>query len=104
MDTYSGPISFNQFSKSPVTEVNVHKEGLEMHHVSRIPEKVIPVCVKCHRGIELGHLRPDLKPERSRRDFIGIKRMQNRQKREDEIARKREIQNRIWRNRLYRRF
>ena len=94
--------SFLDFKNKPVRGVVIFKETLlEMHHVSRIPEKVIPLCIKCHRGVELGHLRPDLKPEMSRKAFNRLKPILTLQKRDQKSRLKKEMRDRIWRNRLY---
>ena len=105
MDTSSGYVSFERFRIRPVRNIGVYKEeGIEMHHVSRIPEKVIPLCIKCHRGVELGHLRPDLKPEMSGRAFNAFIRRQKQKKREEKAEVERTIRNNMWKNRMYGRF
>ena len=43
---------------------------LEMHHVSYIPEVVIPVCKKCHMKIHHSDEYSHLKPEMARKDWL----------------------------------
>jgi hypothetical protein len=99
-------LTFEQFRADPPRCLTISRDGvaIEMHHVSRNPEKVIPLCTKCHRGVELGSLRPDLKPEMSRGAFVKLKRQQNQKKRKEKEERNRKVRNRIWYNRLYRGF
>ena len=71
-------LTFEEFEKRPSKSIVLFFESrFENHHTSRIPEKTIKLCVKCHRGVELGTLRPDLKPEISRKEYVKIVRTEN---------------------------
>ena len=65
MSKYSSPESVLEWQDS--------KSKLEMHHVSYIPEIVIPVCKKCHTKIHHSDEYSHLKPEISRKDWIEIR-------------------------------
>ena len=57
-------------SPSSVLEWYENEGKLEMHHVSYIPEVVIPVCKKCHVKIHHSGEYEHLKPEMSRQEWI----------------------------------
>ena len=95
-------VSFPDYKAHPVKHLYAYFERRnELHHTSRMPEKTIPLCVKCHRGVELGSLRPDLKPEMSRIKYTDIMREKAQQKRETKAKLKKEINDRMWKNRMY---
>ena len=60
-------------SPSSVLEWYENEGKLEMHHVSYIPEVVIPVCKKCHVKIHHSEEYEHLKPEMSRQEWVSNK-------------------------------
>ena len=90
-----GRLSFQEFEREPVESLAIFTSGdIEMHHISRIPDRVIPLCSECHHKVHTELLRPDLKPEMTRREFFRARKKMS-------AARKREKRDRQWRNYMY---
>lgn len=64
-------------SKSSILEWHESGTKLEMHHVSYVPEVVMPVCKSCHVKIHNSNEYTHLKPEMTRKKWLEMKSKSN---------------------------